>query len=64
MKTELIHLNKNIDYLKDQLERFGLRRTKDILDLPPKTIIDEYIDMDEDQSEFYDNIIIIKSNKS
>lgn len=48
---------KNIDYLKKQLEEYSLRRTKDLLDLPPKNIIEEYIDMNEDQDRFYNNIL-------
>lgn len=47
---------KNIDTLKDVLSTCSLRRTKDILDLPPKTIINEYVDMADDQLKFYENI--------
>lgn len=47
---------KNIDVLKDQLDKFALRRTKDLLNLPPKTIIHEEVDMDSKQAKFYDNI--------
>lgn len=47
---------KNIPILKHQLEKYSLRRTKDILNLPPKTIINEYVDMSELQSTFYNNI--------
>lgn len=47
---------KNLDTLKHQLERYSLRRTKDILNLPPKTVINEYVDMNDAQSIFYDNI--------
>lgn len=48
---------KNIDVLKDQLERVSLRRTKDILDLPPKNIIHEYVEMDSAQEKFYTEIV-------
>lgn len=48
---------KNIDSLKEQLNSCSLRRTKDLLDLPPKTIIDEYLDMNDKQSTFYTNIV-------
>lgn len=48
---------KNIDVLKDQLERVSLRRTKDILDLPPKNIIHEYVEMDSAQEKFYNEIV-------
>ncbi len=42
--------------LKNQLNKYSLRKTKDILDLPPKTIIPEYLDMEDDQSRFYNNV--------
>ena len=48
---------KNIDYLKQELDSCSLRRTKDLLDLPPKNIIEEYIDMNDDQDKFYNNIL-------
>lgn len=47
---------KNLTVLQDQLKQYSLRRTKDILDLPPKTIITEYVDMSDAQSVFYNNI--------
>lgn len=47
---------KNIPHLKYHLEKYSLRRTKDILDLPPKTIINEYVDMNDTQMSFYNNI--------
>lgn len=47
---------KNVSILQDQLKKYSLRRTKDILDLPPKNIITEYVDMSDAQSIFYDNI--------
>lgn len=47
---------KNMDILKDTLDKYSLRRTKDILNLPPKMFIREYVDMDEDQDTFYENI--------
>ena len=47
---------KNIDVLKDEIERFSLRRTKDLLDLPSKTIIHEFVDMNDRQAKFYQNI--------
>lgn len=47
---------KNLSVLQDQINKYSLRRTKDILDLPPKNIINEYIDMAEDQQKFYDEI--------
>ena len=48
---------KNIDVLKDQLEDVSLRRTKDILDLPPKNVIHEYVEMLPQQQSFYENIV-------
>lgn len=47
---------KNIGNLKEHLEKYSLRRTKDILNLPPKTIINELVDMNKDQETFYENI--------
>lgn len=47
---------KNLDILKDELESCSLRRTKDLLDLPPKNIIKEYIEMEDSHRKFYDNI--------
>ncbi len=47
---------KNLDVLKDELSKYSLRRTKDLLDLPPKNIIHEYLEMDDKQSQFYQNI--------
>ena len=47
---------KNLETLKNQLERYSLRRTKDILKLPPKNVINEYVDMNDAQQIFYDNI--------
>ena len=48
---------KNTDVLKDQLSKYSLRRTKDLLDLPPKTVIQEYVTMEDKQSTFYSNIV-------
>lgn len=47
---------KNTKYLKNQIAQCSLRRTKDILDLPPKTVVEEYVDMSDTQREFYDDI--------
>lgn len=48
---------KNLNILKDQINEYSLRRTKDILELPEKHIIHEYLDMEGEQSVFYDNIV-------
>ena len=47
---------KNLETLKNQLEKYSLRRTKDILKLPPNNVINEYVDMNDAQQIFYDNI--------
>lgn len=48
---------KNIDTLKNILDTCSLRRTKDLLDLPPKTLIHEFVDMNSSQELFYKNIV-------
>lgn len=47
---------KNLDYLQHIINRNSLRKTKDILDLPPKTIINEYVDMTDAQTKFYEDV--------
>lgn len=47
---------KNIDILKDELESVSLRRTKDLMDLPPKTIIDEIVEMNDTHRKFYEDV--------
>lgn len=47
---------KNLEILKQQLNNYSLRRTKDILGLPPKVIIPEYLEMSLEQEVFYENI--------
>lgn len=48
---------KNIEYLKDEIDSCSIRRDKSMLDLPPKTIIPEFIDMNTDQKKFYDDLV-------
>lgn len=48
---------KNINVLKNMLEECSIRRTKDLLNLPPKNIIHEYVDMNDNQQLFYDNLV-------
>lgn len=48
---------KNTSVLKALLEKYSLRRTKDLLELPPKNIIHEYVDLNDVQKQFYDNIV-------
>lgn len=47
---------KHTNILKDQLQQCSLRRTKDLLKLPQKTVIDQYIEMQSTQNTFYQNI--------
>lgn len=47
---------KNLDLLRDMIEQCSLRRQKDLLKLPPKTYIDEYLTMDDSQNKFYNDI--------
>lgn len=48
---------RNLDTLKQLLETCSLRREKTLLNLPPKNIITEVIDMESNQQSFYDNIV-------
>lgn len=48
---------KHMDILKDEINNHSLRRTKDLLNLPEKTIINEIIEMNSIQQTFYDNIV-------
>ncbi len=47
---------KNMDVLKSEIEECSLRRTKDLMTLPPKTIIDEYVEMTPEHANFYDDV--------
>ena len=47
---------KNLNILKNELEVCSLRRTKDLLDLPPKNIINEFVELSEEHRVFYDNV--------
>lgn len=47
---------RNLDTLKQQLSAYTLRRDKSLLNLPPKNIIEEYVDMSDKQQLFYNNI--------
>ena len=47
---------KNLNILKNELESCSLRRTKDLLDLPPKNIINEFVELSEEHRVFYDNV--------
>ena len=47
---------RNLGTLKDMLSRYSLRRDKSLLNLPPKTIINEIVEMTDKQKVFYDNV--------
>lgn len=47
---------KNMNILKNQLNAYSLRRTKDLLNLPSKNIINEYVDMNDKHRKFYDDV--------
>ena len=47
---------KNMDILKEEISSCSLRRTKDLLDLPEKNIINEFLDMDDAHKKFYDDV--------
>ena len=48
---------KNLDLLKEVLQSCSLRRTKDeFADLPPKTVINEVLEMNTEHKKFYENI--------
>ena len=47
---------KNIEFLKDEIESCSIRRDKSLLNLPERNIIPEFIDMDDTQTKFYENI--------
>lgn len=47
---------KNTQLLKEQIANCSLRRLKDLLNLPPKTIVEELLDMNPDQSKFYSDV--------
>ena len=47
---------KNIDILKDEIDKCSLRRTKDLLTIPPKNIIIEELEMNPQHAKFYENV--------
>jgi len=47
---------RNMNILKNEIAECSLRRNKELLNLPPKVIIPEYIELDEAQQKFYNNI--------
>lgn len=58
---------KNLDVLKTEIDKHSLRRKKsDLEDFPDKVIIEQILDMDEKQKDFYDNIkegVLAECNK-
>lgn len=48
---------RNLSDLQDTLSTCSLRRTKSILNLPEKTVINEIVEMSPDQQSFYNNIV-------
>ena len=49
---------KHLDILKDKLNSVSKRLTKyDVLDLPPKIYIDEYVDMGTKQTKIYNEVL-------
>lgn len=47
---------QHMDILKEELSKCSLRRNKDLLDLPEKNIINEYVEMEPKQEKFYADI--------
>ena len=47
---------KNIDILKEMISECSIRRDKSLLNLPPKIIIPEYLEMSDEQANFYSNL--------
>lgn len=47
---------KNVDFLKDIVKKHSLRRSKDILNLPPLTIVEELVEMEDAQQRFYESV--------
>ena len=47
---------RNLDVLKHMLSTCTLRRDKSLLNLPPKTIINEMVDMPDRQRKFYEDV--------
>ena len=54
---EVITGYKNMELLKAEIESCSLRREKNTISLPPLSIIPEYVDMDDTQAKFYENIM-------
>lgn len=48
---------RNLDVLKEELESCSLRRTKDLLELPLKTIVNEFVDMSNEHQNLYEAVV-------
>ena len=48
---------KNLDILMQEIGSCSLRRTKDLMDLPPKNIINEYVEMNDAHRKFYQDVV-------
>jgi len=48
---------RNLDIIKEQLSNCSIRRTKDLLNLPEKNVIVEYVELNEYHKQFYNNIL-------
>lgn len=48
---------KNLDLLKEEIDGCSLRRTKDLLNLPAKNFIDEYVEMSDAHAKLYDAVV-------
>ena len=49
---------KNLDLLRDKIERISIRKTKEeCLDLPPRTVIDVTFDLEGDQKKLYNDLV-------
>lgn len=47
---------RNMGLLKDEIEGRSLRRTKDLMGLPPKNVIDEHVEMSPAHRKFYEDV--------
>ena len=56
-ESGIIYAYKHTDVLREMIDQNSLRRTKDILHLPPKIVIPEYVSMDDTQRIFYENVV-------
>lgn len=48
---------QHLDYIVDEIKDSSLRREKSIINLPPITIIEEKVDMNNDHKQFYEDLV-------